>query len=106
MLLKSIGIYIPRDERFGQVKMADVFAFGIKSLLHFVKPGIEALIEGDFENLKEIMEMYECGIKMPKREADEGFLNNIVPSGMIKDLIRPDGDSLFKFPKPQVIESK
>lgn len=76
MLLKSIGVYVPRDERFGQVKMADVLAFGIKSLLHFVKPGIKSLIKGEFENFDEIMEMYECG------------------------------DTLFKFPKPQVIESK
>ncbi|KAK4746160.1 hypothetical protein SAY87_012472 [Trapa incisa] len=102
-LLNSMSIYVPRDERFGQIKMSDLLAFSVKSIIHFLKPGIEGLCgDGEFNCLADIMELYEGGIKIPKGHFAESFRESI-PSEMLKEIFRPDGDTLFKFPKPHVI---
>lgn len=102
-LLKSMSIYVPRDERFGQIKMSDLLAFAVKSIIHFLRPGIEGLCGDEFDSFADIMKLYEGGIKIPKGHFAESFLESI-PYEMLKEIFRPDGDILFKFPMPQVIK--
>ncbi|KAJ9128560.1 hypothetical protein P3X46_034877 [Hevea brasiliensis] len=108
-LLMSLNIYVPRDERFGHLKMADFLAYALKSIAQFVKPELEALFDStpnEFDSFDDVLKLYEGGIELP----DGPLLDNIrknIPLEMLKEIFRTDGERLFKFPMPQVIkESK
>ncbi|XP_048324248.2 probable linoleate 9S-lipoxygenase 5 [Ziziphus jujuba] len=104
-LLKSLNIYVPRDERFGHLKMSDFLAYALKSVAQVLKPEFEALFDStpsEFDSLKDVNDLYEGGIKVP-----EGILENIrdnIPAEMLKEIFRTDGEQVLKFPVPQVIK--
>lgn len=105
-LLTSLDIYIPRDERFGHLKMSDFLAYALKSVVQFLLPEFEDLcdsIHNEFDSFEDILQIYEGGFKLPEGP----FLKNIfenIPFEMLKELLRSDGEGLFKFPLPQVIK--
>lgn len=105
-ILMSLNIYVPRDERFGHLKMADFLAYALKSIVQFVKPELEALFDStpnDFDSFDDVLKLYEGGIELP----DGPLLDNIrknIPQEMLKEIFRTDGEQLFKFPTPQVIK--
>ncbi|CAK7340716.1 unnamed protein product [Dovyalis caffra] len=104
-LLMSLNIYVPRDERFGHLKLADFLGYALKSIAQVVKPELEDLFDStrnEFDSFDDILKLYEGGIELP-----DGPLENIkknIPSEMLKEIFRTDGENLFKFPKPQVIQ--
>lgn len=103
--LTAINIYVPRDEKFGPLKMSDVVAYGLKAIAHFLKPELEAQLDrtpNEFDSLQDILKLYEGGVELPK-----GFLENIrdsIPTEVLKEIIRTDSEGLLKFPVPQVIK--
>lgn len=101
--LLSINIYVPRDERFGHLKMSDFVAYALKGIAQFLKPELEdAFSNNEFESLEDILKLYEGGIKVPS-----GLLENIrknIPAEMLKEIFRTDGEELLKYPVPQVIK--
>nr|XP_023883356.1 probable linoleate 9S-lipoxygenase 5 isoform X1 [Quercus suber] len=101
--LLSINIYVPRDERFGHLKMSDFVAYALKGIAQFLKPELEdAFSSNEFESLEDILKLYEGGIKVPS-----GLLENIrknIPAEMLKEIFRTDGEGLLKYPVPQVIK--
>ncbi|KAA8545127.1 hypothetical protein F0562_019984 [Nyssa sinensis] len=105
-LLKSLNIYVPRDERFSHLKMSDLVAYGLKSIFQFLLPEFRAQFDktpSEFDSLEDILDLYEGGIKLP----DFPFLNNIrkeIPLETVKELLRTDGERPLKFPMPQVIK--
>lgn len=40
-LVTSLDIYVPRDERFGHLKMSDFLGFGLKSVAQVLYPGLK-----------------------------------------------------------------
>ncbi|KAB2620822.1 linoleate 9S-lipoxygenase 5 [Pyrus ussuriensis x Pyrus communis] len=83
-------VYVPRDERFGHLKMSDAIAYAVKSLSQL------------FGSLKDVLKLYEGGIELPK-----GLLKSVrdnIPVETIKELFRTDGEKFLKFPVPQVIK--
>lgn len=102
----SLNIYVPRDERFGHLKMADFLAYALKSIAQFIKPELEALFDStpnEFDSFDDVLKLYEGGIQLP----DGPWLENIrqnIPLEMLKEIFRTDGERLFKFPVPQVIQ--
>lgn len=104
-LLMSINIYVPRDERFGHLKMSDFLAYALKLIAQFLKPELEDLVDStrnEFDSLRDILKLYDGGIELPK-----GLLENIrnkIPAEMLKEIFRTDGEGLLKFPVPQVIK--
>nr|XP_023883358.1 probable linoleate 9S-lipoxygenase 5 isoform X3 [Quercus suber] len=101
--LLSINIYVPRDERFGHLKMSDFVAYALKGIAQFLKPELEdAFSSNEFESLEDILKLYEGGIKVPNV-----LLENIrknIPAEMLKEIFRTDGEGLLKYPVPQVIK--
>ncbi|KAJ7973361.1 Lipoxygenase [Quillaja saponaria] len=104
-LLMSLNIYVPRDERFGHLKMSDFLAYVLKAIYQFLRPELEALFDGtpnEFDSFDDMQKLYEGGIKLP-----EGILKNIrdnIPGEMLKEIFPTDGEQLFEFPMPQVIK--
>ncbi|KAA8545122.1 hypothetical protein F0562_019989 [Nyssa sinensis] len=76
-LLKSLNIYVPRDERFAPLMSLTTF--------------------------QDVLKLYEGGIKLPEGPLLDSIKENI-PLEMLKELVRTDGEGYFKFPMPQVIK--
>jgi len=105
-LLMSLNIYVPRDERFGHLKMSDFLAYALKSLAQFLVPEFEALCDitpGEFDSIQDTLKIYEGGFKLPEGPLLDSIRKNI-PSELLKQLLRTDGEGYFSFPMPQVIK--
>ncbi|KAL4637007.1 hypothetical protein ACB092_03G049800 [Castanea dentata] len=104
-LLMSLNIYVPRDERFGHLKLSDFLAYALKSIGQFLKPELESLFDStpnEFDTFKDVLRLYEGGLKLP-----DGLLKDIrdnIPAEMLKEVFPTDGEGLLKYPMPQVIE--
>ncbi|KAL6278606.1 hypothetical protein ACE6H2_022207 [Prunus campanulata] len=104
-LLMSLNIYVPRDERFGHLKLSDFLAYALKSIAQFIRPELEALFDktpNEFDSFEDVLKLYEGGIPLP-----EGLLKDIgdnIPAEMLKEIFRTDGAQLLRFPMPQVIK--
>lgn len=104
-LIQILNVYVPRDERFGPVKMSDLLAYVLKSIPQVLKPEIRDLLVGnknEFESMEEVLKLYEGGLELP-----DGILKHIsdsTPEEMFKELFRTDGERFLKFPVPQVIK--
>ncbi|KAF5463411.1 hypothetical protein F2P56_019328 [Juglans regia] len=104
-LLMSLNIYVPRDERFGHLKMSDFLAYALKSIVQFLKPELESLFDStptEFDSFQDVINLYEGGLKLP-----DGVLEHIkdnIPAEMLKEIFRSDGEGLLKYPMPQVIK--
>ncbi|XP_055819697.1 linoleate 9S-lipoxygenase 6-like [Solanum dulcamara] len=105
-LVLSLNIYVPRDERFGHLKMADFLTYALKSLSQFIVPGVTGTIDGtpnEFDSFEDILRLYDRGIKLPQGPLFKSFTGNI-PLPMVKELLRTDGEGIMKFPTPLVIK--
>ncbi|CAL0316564.1 unnamed protein product [Lupinus luteus] len=100
----SLDIYVPRDERFGHLKMEDFLAYALKSVVQVLKPELGALFDNtpnEFDNFEDVLKLYGGGVKLP-----EGILTDVkdnVHKEVMKKIVRTNGKSLFKFPIPHVI---
>ncbi|XP_010256003.1 PREDICTED: probable linoleate 9S-lipoxygenase 5 [Nelumbo nucifera] len=103
--LPSLDIYVPRDERFGHLKMSDFLAYALKSLVQFLLPELKALCDktpNEFDTFQDVFNLYEGGTQLPSGAFDR--LKDAIPFEMLKELFRTDGEQLLKFPLPQVIQ--
>lgn len=104
--LLSLDIYVPRDERFGHLKMSDFLGYALKAIVQSLLPSLEALVDMtpfEFDTFQDVLNLYEGGIELP----DIPEINEIkdgIPLEMIKELVRSDGEHLLKLPLPQVIQ--
>uniref|UniRef100_M1CAP4 Lipoxygenase n=1 Tax=Solanum tuberosum TaxID=4113 RepID=M1CAP4_SOLTU len=104
--LMSLDIYVPRDERFGHVKMSDFLTFFLKSIMQTLLPGFEGLFDNmpnEFDNFEDVLKLYEGGIKLPVGPWLKAIIDSI-PSEILKDILQTDGQGLLKYPTPQVIQ--
>ncbi|XP_071733645.1 probable linoleate 9S-lipoxygenase 5 [Rutidosis leptorrhynchoides] len=128
-ILNSLNIYVPRDERFSEVKMKDVYAYGFKLLNQGLLPGFKSVLDkisdeiigtlenalqhkfktissnkfNEFSSFEEVLNLYRGGITIPKSDFLEGIRERI-PNEFIREFFRSDTDHLAKFPIPQVIK--
>ncbi|KAF3784587.1 hypothetical protein EJ110_NYTH24146 [Nymphaea thermarum] len=105
-VLSSLDIYVPRDERFGHLKMSDLLAYNLKFVVQFLVPELKALFDktpDEFDTFQDVLNLYEGGIKLPDSPALKK-VKDMIPLEMIKELVRSDGEQLLKFPVPQVIQ--
>lgn len=101
----SLNIYVPRDERFGHLKMSDFLGYALKSVAQIIKPEFEALFDStpsEFDSFKDVNDLYEGGFKVPK-EILENIRDNI-PAEMLKVIFTSDDGQVFKYPMPEVIK--
>lgn len=105
----SLDIYVPRDERFGHLKMADFLTYAIKALAQAVLPVLKAICDetpNEFDSMEDVLKLYEGGLPVVNKPLiDE--LRERIPFEMIKELFRAEGNQRFlKFPLPQVIQGQ
>lgn len=100
-LIDFLNIYVPRDERFGHLRMSDFLAQGLEAILKFLLPEFEALFDdtiNEFDTFEDFLKLYTGGIKLP-----QGPLLEHIPLQFFKELVRSDGEGLLKYSLPQVI---
>ncbi|PHT63176.1 putative linoleate 9S-lipoxygenase 5 [Capsicum annuum] len=105
-LALSLDIYVPRDEQFGHVKMSDFLAFSLKSITQLPYPAFKALYDNtpnEFDSFDDVHKLYEGGIKLPQGPLLKAITDGI-PLEILKEVFHSDGEGLFKFPTPQVIQ--
>lgn len=92
-LLKSLSIYVPRDERFSLSKNEDFLLNSFKALTQLSGPELKSLFDKEFYSFKDVLTLYTEGIKLPDGplHASLEMINMIFGSGR-------------KFPSPQVIQ--
>ncbi|KAL5566067.1 hypothetical protein UlMin_029231 [Ulmus minor] len=104
-LLMSINVYVPRDERFGHLKMSDFLAYALKALGQVVKPVLKVKFDdtpGEFDTFQDVLDLYEGGLPMPSGLIQE--IRENVPPSMIREMFRTDGERFLRFPMPHVIK--
>ncbi|VFQ98731.1 unnamed protein product [Cuscuta campestris] len=104
----SLDIYVPRDEQFGHVKLADFLTYALKSLVLFLFPEFKSLSDSspnEFDSFQDVLNLYEGGIKLPQGPLLKAITDNI-PIEMLREIFRSDGEGLFKFPTPQEFPPK
>lgn len=102
----SLDIYVPRDERFGHIKLSDFLTYALKSIVQFLIPEFQALFDStpdEFDSFEDVMKLYEGGIKLPQGPFLKALTDSI-PLEILKEIIRTDGEGKFKFPTPQVLQ--
>ncbi|KAL3349584.1 hypothetical protein AABB24_022616 [Solanum stoloniferum] len=102
----SLDIYVPRDEQFGHLKMSDFLTFSLKFTVQSLFPAFKALFDNtpnEFDSFEDVLELYEGGIKLPEGPLLKALIDSI-PLEILKDVFHSDGEGLFKFPTPQVIQ--
>ncbi|XP_042499603.1 probable linoleate 9S-lipoxygenase 5 isoform X2 [Macadamia integrifolia] len=105
--LKPLNIYVPRDEQFDHVKMADILAYALKAISQLLLPALNNFFDRNqnkSRSMQDIMDMYEGGIKIPNNPTVEK-VTDAIPLEMLKELFCSDGEQLLKFPMPQVIKN-
>ena len=103
-ITSSLNIYIPRDERFGHLKMSDFLAYALKSIDQVIKTALESIDSTPFEfdTLEDVLKLYQGGLDLPAHLLDD--IRKNIPLEMLKEIFRTDGEKLFEFPMPQVIK--
>ncbi|KAJ1286609.1 hypothetical protein BS78_03G365300 [Paspalum vaginatum] len=102
-LLEQQDVYVPRDERFGHVKLADFLGYSIKAFVDGIVPALKGYIGLEFNSFEDILQLYEGGIKLPDIPALEEVRKQF-PLHLIKDLMPVGGDFILKLPKPKLIK--
>jgi linoleate 9S-lipoxygenase len=101
----SLNIYVPRDERFGHLKLSDFLGYALKSIGQFLKPELESIFDStpnEFDSFQDVIKLYEGGLKLP--EAVLEYIRDNIPAELLKEVFPTDGEGLLKYPTPQVIE--
>nr|AEU04516.1 lipoxygenase 1 [Taxus chinensis] len=103
----SLDIFVPRDERFGHLKLSDFLAYALKSVGQVLLPELKSLFDStpnEFDSFEDLMKLYSDGIKLPSNPLLDAA-RSLIPLEFIKQLVRSDGEKLLKFPIPKVIAS-
>ncbi|CAH9145138.1 unnamed protein product [Cuscuta epithymum] len=88
------------------MKLADFLTYSLKSLVQFLLPEFQSLIDStpnEFDTFQDILNLYEGGIRLPQGNLLKALTDNI-PIESVKEILRSDGEGLFKLPTPQVIQ--
>ncbi|XP_074311569.1 putative linoleate 9S-lipoxygenase 5 [Silene latifolia] len=105
-LIKGLDVYVPRDERFGHLKMSDFLGYALKSLSQDLSAVLQSIFDktpNEFDSFQDVLDLYEGGIKLPMNPIAEKIWENI-PFEILKAFLQSDGAQLFKLPMPDVIK--
>ncbi|KAJ3672966.1 hypothetical protein LUZ60_006340 [Juncus effusus] len=104
-ILHSLDIYVPRDERFGHLKMSDFLAYAVKAVGQALFPALRDVFDRDheYDSFEDTFNLYDGGIPLPH----SNFLENLrksIPFEFIKEWVRTDGAHKFRLPLPDVLK--
>ncbi|KAI4329126.1 hypothetical protein L6164_021424 [Bauhinia variegata] len=101
----SFEIYIPRDERFGHLKMADFLTYMLKAVNQNLRPALEyafTFLSNEFKDFEDVRELYEGGFKLPGDVLNS--ISNQIPTPMLREFLRSDGEQTLRYPTPRLIQ--
>ncbi|KAI4355474.1 hypothetical protein L6164_004246 [Bauhinia variegata] len=104
-LVQDFDIYVPRDERFGHLKMADFLTYILKSVSQNLRPLLESVFSftpNEFDSFEDVRDLYENGFPLPQDLFKT--ISDQIPAPMLKEIFRTDGEQALRFPTPKVIE--
>ncbi|XP_020244037.1 probable linoleate 9S-lipoxygenase 5 [Asparagus officinalis] len=105
--LLGLDIYVPRDERFGHLKMADFLGYSLKSLALSFVPKLRSKFDhtpAEFDTFDDVMRLFEGGLPIPQVPLLE-FLHENDPFTFIKAIFSTtDGQQFMKFPLPDIVK--
>ncbi|XP_020277385.1 linoleate 9S-lipoxygenase 6-like [Asparagus officinalis] len=111
-LILSLDIYVPRDERFGHLKMSDFLGYSIKSVVTGFIPAVASIFDridpslNDFDSYEEVHKLFRGGLPIPSVPLISAIKDNI-PFEMIKSIVSTqNGQSFMKYPVPQLIREE
>ncbi|KAL8171372.1 hypothetical protein V2J09_023176 [Rumex salicifolius] len=96
----NLDIYVPRDERFDEIKFSDFVAEGLKSIAQILVPKLKSIFENthnEFDSFEDVQKLYEGGFKLPST------INKVL-GNVPCEFLHTEGVSLFKLPMPDVIK--
>ncbi|ONM08102.1 lipoxygenase4 [Zea mays] len=108
LFLLNLNIYVPRDERFGHLKMSDFLGYSLKAIIEAVLPTLGTFVDDtpkEFDSFEDILGLYEPGPEAPnnplvaevRKRIPSEFLRSILPNG--------SHDHPLKMPLPNIIRS-
>ncbi|XP_066369564.1 probable linoleate 9S-lipoxygenase 4 [Miscanthus floridulus] len=106
----ALDIYVPRDERFGHLKMDDFRGYALKAIVEAVLPLINTKVDiggvpEEFDSFEDILRLYELGPEAPNHPI-LAEIRKKIPSEFLRSLLPVGGhDDPLKMPLPHVIES-
>lgn len=108
LFLLNLNIYVPRDERFGHLKMSDFLGYSLKAIIEAVLPTLGTFIDDtpkEFDSFEDILGLYELGPEAPNHPIVAAIREKI-PSEFIRSIL-PNGshDHPLKMPLPNIIKS-
>ena len=106
LFLLNLNIYVPRDEKFAQVKFSDFIAYAIKSIGQVLVPEIKAVFDktfNEFDTYDDVLSVYETRTQLPD-DKSLAKIKDCVPWELLRELIRSDGERFLNFPVPEVIQ--
>ena len=86
-LLMSLNLYVPRDERFSHLKMSDILAYALKSIVRFLIPEFETLCDStpnEFDSFNDTLKLYGGGFKFPMPQVIKGISPSIFSFFLLK----------------------
>ncbi|KAG6432241.1 hypothetical protein SASPL_103816 [Salvia splendens] len=107
LFLLNLNIYVPRDEKFAQVKFSDFIGYAIKSVGQVLVPEIKALFDktfNEFDTFNDVLSIYETRTQLPD-DKSLAKIKDCVPWELLRELIRSDGERFLNFPVPEVIQA-
>jgi linoleate 9S-lipoxygenase len=107
LVKKALEIYVPRDERFGHLKLSDFLGYSLKAITEAILPIIRTYVDTtpkEFDSFQDIYNLYDGLLKVPHSPALADIKKKI-PFEFIKSILPVAGDDFLNLPLPQVIKS-
>uniref|UniRef100_A0A453H5B8 Lipoxygenase n=2 Tax=Aegilops tauschii subsp. strangulata TaxID=200361 RepID=A0A453H5B8_AEGTS len=104
---EALNIYVPRDERFGHLKLSDFLGYSLKAITEAILPVIRTYVDTtpkEFDSFQDIYDLYDGLLKVPDNQHLKE-LKKKIPLQFIKSLLPVAGDDLLNLPLPHVIRS-
>ncbi|KAI3961707.1 hypothetical protein MKW92_052508 [Papaver armeniacum] len=110
MFVLNLNIYVPRDEKFSQLKFSDFLANSMKGLGQIVHPELRAIFDktpNEFDCFEDVHYLYEGYQGRADQPVNSHSLSSCCCFSLefIKEIFRSDGAHPLKFPKPGVIQA-
>ncbi|XP_078181016.1 putative linoleate 9S-lipoxygenase 4 [Carex rostrata] len=104
-VLHSLDIYVPRDERFGHLKLSDFLAYNLKLIGQSIFPTLSAIFDltpNEFDSFNDTFDLYDGGLSLPHPHMLEKMRQSI-PFELFKETFRREGHA-FRLPTPHVLK--
>ncbi|KAF3336256.1 putative linoleate 9S-lipoxygenase 4 [Carex littledalei] len=98
-LLGFVHIYVPRDERFGHLKLSDFRAFSLISIAQSLFPGLKSIFHKTPDSFEHTFNLYAS----PDHSHMLENLSKIIPFEFVKKWFSSEGHD-FRFPIPLVLK--